>query len=99
MRILLAEDEKALAKALRKIFEKNNYSVDVVYDGEEASSFLQNGNYDVGILDIRNRATPTQAAPFWRFVRRTVWATNPPNVRISPPLQPKQRSLYRKAKS
>ena len=36
MRILLAEDEKALSKAIVKIFEKNNYSVDAVYDGEDA---------------------------------------------------------------
>ena len=33
MRILLAEDEKALSKAIVKIFEKNNYSADAVYDG------------------------------------------------------------------
>ena len=32
MRILLAEDEKPLAKALSKILEKNNYSVDAVHD-------------------------------------------------------------------
>ena len=28
MRILLAEDEKALARVIVKIFEKNNYSAD-----------------------------------------------------------------------
>ena len=38
MRILLAEDERALSKAIIKIFEKNNYSADAVYDGEEALS-------------------------------------------------------------
>ena len=36
MRLLLAEDEKALSKALVKIFEKNNYAVDAVYNGEDA---------------------------------------------------------------
>jgi hypothetical protein len=30
MRILLAEDEKALSKAIVKIFEKNNYSTDAL---------------------------------------------------------------------
>ena len=35
MRILLAEDEKALAKALVKIFEAKNYSIDAVHDGQE----------------------------------------------------------------
>jgi len=52
MRILLAEDEKALSKALVKIFEKNNYSVDAVYDGEDALAFLEAGCYDVAVLDI-----------------------------------------------
>lgn len=52
MRILLAEDEKALAKAIVKIFEKNNYSADAVYDGEEALTYIESGNYDVAVLDI-----------------------------------------------
>lgn len=52
MRILLAEDEKALAKALVKILEKNNYSADAVYNGEDALAYLESGSYDVAILDI-----------------------------------------------
>ncbi len=52
MRILLAEDEKALAKAIVKIFEKNNYSADAVYDGEDALAYIESGNYDVAVLDI-----------------------------------------------
>ncbi|HAJ74492.1 MAG TPA: DNA-binding response regulator [Lachnospiraceae bacterium] len=52
MRLLLAEDEKSLSKALVKLLEHSNYSVDAVYDGEEALSYLQNGNYDGAILDV-----------------------------------------------
>lgn len=52
MRILLAEDEQALAKAMVKIFEKNNYSADAVYNGIDALAYLESGNYDVAILDI-----------------------------------------------
>lgn len=52
MRILLAEDEKSLSKALKAILTKNNYSVDAVYDGEEAASYVLNGDYDVVIMDI-----------------------------------------------
>lgn len=52
MRILLAEDEKALSKAIVKIFEKNKYSVDAVYDGESAINYIRTGNYDVAVLDI-----------------------------------------------
>lgn len=52
MRILLAEDEKPLARAILKIFEKNNYSADAVHNGEDALSYLETGNYDVAVLDI-----------------------------------------------
>ena len=52
MRILLAEDERSLARALVKIFEKNNYSADAVHNGEDALLHLEGGNYDVAILDI-----------------------------------------------
>lgn len=52
MRILLAEDEVSLSKALKVILERNNYSVDQVYDGEEALSFLSADNYDCLILDL-----------------------------------------------
>ncbi len=52
MRILLAEDERSLSKAIVALLEKNNYSVDAVYDGEEALSYIEAGNYDAVILDI-----------------------------------------------
>ena len=52
MRLLLAEDEKELAKALAVILRHNNYSVDVVHNGEDALCYLENGNYDGAILDI-----------------------------------------------
>lgn len=52
MRILFAEDEKALSKALTTILERNNYSVDAVYDGQSALDYLEADNYDCVILDI-----------------------------------------------
>ena len=52
MRLLLAEDEKALSKALTTILERNNYSVDAIYDGQEALDYLEYGQYDGIILDI-----------------------------------------------
>lgn len=52
MRLLLAEDEKALSKALTTILERSNYSVDAVYDGQEALDYLKCGQYDGVILDI-----------------------------------------------
>lgn len=52
MRILLAEDEKSLSRAIQTILEKNHYSVDTVFDGAEALAYLQSNNYDGVILDI-----------------------------------------------
>lgn len=52
MRLLLAEDETSLARALTKILEKNRYVVDTVYDGENALQYLLTGDYDVAALDV-----------------------------------------------
>lgn len=52
MRILLAEDERSLSRAVVALLEKNNYSADAVYDGQEALEYLEAGNYDALILDL-----------------------------------------------
>ena len=52
MRILLAEDEHSLSRVVTALLEKNNYSVDAVYDGAEALAYLESGNYDGAVLDI-----------------------------------------------
>lgn len=52
MRLLLAEDERSLSRAIVKILEKNHYSVDAVYNGEDALAFLDGQNYDAVILDL-----------------------------------------------
>ena len=52
MRILLAEDEKSLARALVTRLKKHHYEADAVHDGAEALAYLQTGNYGAAILDI-----------------------------------------------
>lgn len=52
MRLLLAEDEKELSKALTAILVHNNYSVDAVYNGRKALEYINCENYDGVILDI-----------------------------------------------
>ena len=52
MRLLYAEDEKSLARAVSAILVKNNYSVDLVSDGVSALDYLETGNYDGAILDV-----------------------------------------------
>ena len=52
MKLLLAEDEQSLSKALTAILEHNGYTVDAVYDGIEALEYLKMGEYDGVIMDI-----------------------------------------------
>ena len=52
MRLLLAEDEKELSKALVAILKHNHYSVDAVYNGNDALDYGLAGQYDGMILDI-----------------------------------------------
>lgn len=52
MRLLLAEDEQELSKALVTLLKKNNYSVDAVFNGQDALDYIEVGNYDGVILDI-----------------------------------------------
>lgn len=52
MRLLLAEDERSLSRAVKFLLEKNNYSVDAVYNGADALDCLESGNYDGAVLDI-----------------------------------------------
>lgn len=52
MRILIAEDEIATAKALKLLLEKAKYSVDIVHNGTDAWEYIMQTNYDVIVLDI-----------------------------------------------
>ena len=52
MKLLLAEDEQSLSRAIAKILEKNHYTVETVYNGEDALAYLELGSYDAVILDI-----------------------------------------------
>lgn len=52
MKLLFAEDERSLSKAVTAILQKNNYSVDAVYDGKDALDYALLGNYDGIILDV-----------------------------------------------
>lgn len=52
MRILIAEDEVATARALKILLEKSKYSVDIVHTGTDAWDYISAGSYDVVVLDI-----------------------------------------------
>lgn len=52
MRLLYAEDERALSEAVVDILTFHKYTVDAVYDGEEALDFIKSEHYDGIILDV-----------------------------------------------
>ena len=52
MRVLVAEDDSALADFLRKGLEAERYAVDVANNGEEAQYMAENYDYDLVILDL-----------------------------------------------
>ncbi|MBR4288170.1 MAG: response regulator transcription factor [Clostridia bacterium] len=52
MKLLIAEDDKALLRALTAFFRKNNFTVDAVTNGSDALDYLKLGHYDAAILDV-----------------------------------------------
>lgn len=52
MKLLLAEDEKRMAKALCEILKLENYDVDHVDNGTDALGAVLIGEYDVIVLDV-----------------------------------------------
>jgi len=52
MRILIADDEREITRALKAILEKKNYSVDTVGSGREALEYIEGCAYDGIVLDI-----------------------------------------------
>jgi two-component system copper resistance phosphate regulon response regulator CusR len=52
MRILVAEDDTALASFVRKGLEAEHYAVDVSADGEQARAMAGEFDYDLVVLDL-----------------------------------------------
>ena len=52
MRILVVEDEKALAKLVADRLKRDHYTVDISNDGEDGLNNALSGMYDLIILDI-----------------------------------------------
>ena len=52
MRLLVAENDPALATLLQESFDHEHYSVDLTLDGEEAKKWMEDREYDLAILDL-----------------------------------------------
>jgi DNA-binding response OmpR family regulator len=52
MRILVVEDEKSLAEAIATGLNRQGYSADIAFDGEQALTEAEINNYDLILLDL-----------------------------------------------
>lgn len=52
VKILVVEDEFALADTLGQLLKRNNYDADIVYDGEAGFDYAQCEIYDLIIIDL-----------------------------------------------
>ena len=72
MKILVVEDERIIAHAIKEGLEQDNYAVDVAYDGEDGYNTASADEYDVIISDVMMpEMTGTELAvevkPAWRL--------------------------------
>ena len=51
-RVLVIEDDRAVQKALKRLFEAEGYAVDVASDGQEGLFLAESNAYDVVLLDL-----------------------------------------------
>ncbi len=49
--ILIIDDDKAILHTLSRIFERNNYNVEVAAKGAEAIEKLSSSHFDVALID------------------------------------------------
>jgi len=52
LKVLLVEDEKLIANAVKQVLKKDNYLVDLAFDGQAGLDNALTGHYDVIVLDI-----------------------------------------------
>ena len=56
MRILIIEDEKALAHTLQRGLTEEGYLVDCAFDGDSGLESVRSGSYDAILLDVEPEA-------------------------------------------
>src|SRR5271154_513476 len=73
MRLLVAENDPALATFLHESFGHEHYAVDLTGDGEDAKHWVEERDYDLVILDLNLvRVDATQVLQYVRTKRRHV---------------------------
>jgi len=71
MRLLVAENDPALATFLQESFDHEHYSVDLTHESAEAKKWVEEREYDLAILDLNlARDEGTQVLQYVRAKRR-----------------------------
>lgn len=71
MRLLVAENDPALATFLQESFDHEHYTVDLTHESEEAKKWVEERDYDLAILDLNlARDDGTQVLQYARAKRR-----------------------------
>jgi signal transduction histidine kinase len=52
-RLLIVEDEEAIALTLREVLQQESYDVEVAASAEEAEAMIRPGQFDLALLDLR----------------------------------------------
>lgn len=52
LKILIAEDEEPIANLIRMNLKKAGYACTCAFDGEEAANLMEDGHFDLLLLDI-----------------------------------------------
>ncbi len=53
MKVLLLEDDIALADVISEYLEDNGFELDLVYDGEEVLTYVYESKYALYIFDVK----------------------------------------------
>ena len=71
MRLLVAENDPALATFLQESFDHEHYAVDLTHESEEAKKWVEERDYDLAILDLNlARDEGPQVLQYCRAKRR-----------------------------
>lgn len=67
VKILIAEDEEPIANLIRMNLKKAGYACECAYDGQEAADRMEEGHYDLLLLDIM--LPKTMVTSSWNMLR------------------------------
>jgi len=94
-RILAVDDEENFLALLRRTLEKEGFEVNTALSGEEAVRLLEEGPFDLALIDIR--MAPMDGFSLLEHIKRRNLDTKAIMITAYPSAQARLRSLQKKA--